>query len=144
MPNLDEMWLISYYVNQLGVIRSKGKSYLKDILRLYLLNGCCDNYSTLIKMAAKARGVSPNTVRGCIIRFLSWSWEEGFSDAWEYYTGWRSTVPPWPTLAVRLVCESYPSFCAVFQKKMEQEQKIPAAYYLNWRCGGDNPGQKEK
>lgn len=147
MLNITDDCVISYYVNQFGVISSRGKAYLKQLLSAYVHSGFQPDYPEFIAALGRRKGVEPESVRRSIRRFVQTSWKAGFAREWQYFTGWDRGVPPSTDAAVQLVCENYFLFFIRNRELLERRDGSFVPYYLmaeakaleERRGGGEDP-----
>lgn len=115
MSNMKDEVVIKFYVSRFGRPDSKGICYMTQILKQAIakeLTHDTPRYDHLVAKVAKENGVAPASILRSIGRYVSDRWDPSYRRNWELYTGWNQAKPPGAAKAIRLLCESYPFFCA--------------------------------
>ena len=119
--------LIMLYPWQFGKSGFKGASYLSKILRRYVEDGLpaeVVDYRRLISTVAEDQGIRPDSMKKSIRRFVTDGWSKGFSDAWAMYTGWNQHTPPDAAAAIKLICESFPTFNEEMRSRIQKAKNM--------------------
>ncbi len=118
---------IILYPWQFGKSGFKGASYLSKILRRYVEDGLpaeVVDYRRLISTVAEDQGIRPDSMKKSIRRFVTDGWSKGFSDAWAMYTGWNQHTPPDAAAAIKLICESFPTFNEEMRSRIQKAKNM--------------------